>query len=248
MILYPTIELQNRKPVSLFRGKMEEPQIWHVDPIAKARDFAQAGAGWIHVTDFDAVMGADNTNQDIIEQLIKETPASVQVGGGIRSIAQIETWLNAGAARVVIGTAATTMPDLVKEAAKLYPDQIVLAVDVLEGSVVTHGWKEKTAYQAIDYVNFFANDPLAAILITDIDADLELSEDSLGLITQIAAQSNTPVLARGLTRNLDDISRIKFVPHVAGCLVGRALFDRSIDISDALAIAAQETGVTAQFQ
>ena len=174
MILYPTIELLGAKPVSLYRGNLEEPEIWKVDAVEKAMEFAQAGAEWVHITDFDAIIDENMPNTDIISQVIRELPANVQVGGGIRSMSKIEEWINQGAARVVLGTVATIQPDLVKEAALLFPDQIVVAIDVIGEQVVTHGWKEQTAFKAEDYIEFFKNDALASFIVTDIDATAEL--------------------------------------------------------------------------
>lgn len=247
MIIYPTIELQNSKPVSLFRGDLDEPQIWHVDPLAKAHEFARAGAKWIHVTDFDAILDQENANYSLIKKMLKEVPASFQIGGGIRSMTRIEEWIAAGAGRVVLGTIAALNPDLVKEAAKFYPDQIVLAVDVIDEHIASHGWREKTAYRAEDFLQLFENDPLAAIIITDIEADLKLNEDSLGRISGLAARAKAPVIARGLTRSLDELSRIRFEPNISGAIVGRALFDRSYSIEEALAVASEAISPTAEF-
>lgn len=245
MVIYPTIELQDTRPVSLFLGKLEEPQIWHVDPIEKAQEFSRAGASWVHITDFDAITGQVSLNKKLIEKLIIETPTPIQLGGGIRSMQRIEEWLEAGAGRIVIGTIATTNPDLVKEAAKRYPGQIALAVDVFEGFVVTHGWKRKTVFKAEDYVEYFKNDPLSSIIVTDIDADLGMSKDSLSLISKIARISMIPVIARGLVRSLDHLLQIKSVPHISGAIINRALFDQSFTIQEALAIALQDTGQNA---
>lgn len=247
MIIYPTIEMQNGRPVSLFRGRMEEPQIWHVDPIKKAKEFSSAGATWLHMTDFDAITEEDTDNSAVIKQIIKESGMSVQVGGGIRTMAKIEEWIGQGAARVVIGTAATVNPDLVKEAAKYFPDQVVLAVDVFEGQVMAQGWKEKTAFTPEEFIGWFEADPLAAIIVSDIDADLDMAEDSLALTTRLAQVSNKPVISRGICRTLDDLSRLKYVPQVSGTIISRSLFDRTIEIADALEMAAETSEPTADF-
>lgn len=247
MIIYPTIELQNSKPVSLFRGDLDEPQIWHVDPLEKAHEFASAGADWIHITDFDAIADQGQANQTLIETIIKEVPASFQIGGGIGSMTRIEEWIEAGASRVVLGTVATIDPDLVKEASRVFPDQIVLAVDMIDEHVASHGWKEKTAYLAEDFLRLFDNEPLAAIIITDIEADLVLNEDSLGRISNLAAIAKAPCISRGLTRSLDELARIKFEPNISGAIVGRSLFDRSFTIHEALEVGAEAKGPPAKF-
>ncbi|WP_417523166.1 HisA/HisF-related TIM barrel protein [Marinovum sp.] len=246
MQLYPTIELQNGQPVSLYRGRLEEPQIWHLDPRDCVRGFAHAGAEWIHVTDFDAVAG--QAPQDaLLQELILAAEAPLQVGGGVRSRERIEQLLDMGVGRVVIGTAALNQPDLVHEAAKYHPDQIVLAVDVYQGRVMTHGWRETSAFAPGDFIDHFKGDPLAAIMVTDIDSDLSDAEASLALVTDLAAQSRHPVIASGLVRTLDDLARLKYVRNVAGAVVGRALFNKSVDLGEALALAAAPVEEVAGF-
>ena len=220
MQLYPTIELQNGKPVSLYRGRLEEPQIWHVDPVETVRGFAQAGAEWIHVTDFDAIEGKP-PQDDLLRALVL--------------------------AAEVPGTVALTSPDFVKEVAKYHPDQVVLAVDVFEGRVMSNGWRETSAYEPADFISWFAEDPLAALLVTDIDSDLGDAEASLSLVTDLAERARHPVIASGLVRTLDDLSRLKYVRNVSGAVVGRALFDKSVDLEAALALAAQPLEETAEF-
>lgn len=246
MILYPTIELQNGRCVSLFRGRLDEPQVWHVDPVEKAIEFARAGAEWVHVTDFDAIAG-DDRNRGVIDQMIQGAGAPIQLGGGFRTMQSITEAIDRGAGRVVLATVALLQPDLVKEAARTFPDQIALAVDVYKGRVMSDGWRSTSAFQPKEFLATFENDPLAAIIVTDIDADIEEAEDSLALITELAKVAKAPVVARGLSRSLDDISRLKYVPNVSGTIVGRALFDRSVDLSEALEIAAEPTSARAEF-
>lgn len=246
MILYPMIELLEGRCVSLFRGRTEEPQIWHIDPIEKAKNYASAGAEWLHITDFDAMSG-DDRNTDLIREIIRTAGIPVQLGGGFRSLERIAEWIDLGVGRVVVGTLALRQPELVKEAAKLFPDQVVLAIDVFEGHVVSDGWKEKSAFTPSAFLGAFSNDPFAAIIVTDIGAEIGDAEDSVALITQLASEANSPVIARGLTRTLDDLSRLNFVPQVSGALIGRALFDRTISIEDALNVLRPEIGSRAEF-
>ena len=246
MILYPMIELLEGRCVSLFRGRTEEPQIWHIDPIEKAKSYASAGAEWLHITDFDAMSG-DDRNTDLIREIIRAAGLPVQLGGGFRSLERIAEWIDLGVGRVVVGTLALRQPELVKEAAKLFPDQVVLAIDVFEGHVVSDGWKEKSAFTPSAFLDAFSNDPFAAIIVTDIGAEIGDAEDSIALITQLASEANSPVIARGLTRTLDDLSRLNFVPQVSGALIGWALFDRTISIEDALNVLRPEIGSRAEF-
>ncbi len=246
MIIYPLIELLEGRCVSLYRGRTEEPQIWHVDPVKRAMEYVEAGAECLQITDFDAMSG-DERNAEIIREIIRGVGVPVQLGGGFRTLDRIGEWIDQGAARIVVGTMAVYQPDLVKEAAKLYPDQIVLAVDVFEGQVVSDGWHNKSAFDASSFLKTFAGDPLAAIVITDIDADIGDAEDSLALITQLAGEANAPVIARGTITEIDDVSRLQYVPHVAGTIIGRALFDRSVDLAEALKVAKPVAEPRAEF-
>lgn len=246
MMIYPTIELQNGRCVSLHRGRIEEPQIWHVDPISKAKGFAADGAEWMHVTDLDWVVGGDG-NASIIEEIILHSGIPVQLGGGFRSLDSIANWIDKGAGRIVVSSLAAQNPDIVKQAAKRFPDQIVVAVDVFQGQLMTNGWRDTAAITPADFMAAFDDDPLAAFIVTDIDADIADSDGSLGVISQLADGARAPVIARGLSRSLDDIARLKYVQHISGAIIGRALFDKSIELSDALAVANARPGPTAEF-
>lgn len=140
MMIYPTMELQNGRCVTLEKGRLDEPQIWHVDPVETARSFAAAGAEWMHITDFNAIEG-DFSNEDLIAEIIRAVGIPVQLGGGMRTREHVEHWIDRGAGRIVIGTLAARDPQLVQELAKHHPDQIVLAVDVYQGQVMTDGWR-----------------------------------------------------------------------------------------------------------
>ncbi len=247
MRIYPTMELQNGRCVTLDKGRLDAAMLWHVDPVETAQGWAAAGAEWMHLTDFDAIEGR-HTNTELVERIIRTAEIPVQLAGGMRSREQVEHWIDKGAGRIVIGTLAARDPHLVKELAKLHPDQIVLAVDVWQGYVMTDGWRSQSAFTPKAFIEAFADAPLAAILITDIDSDMEDVEAQLGLISGLAEQSRTPVIASGVVRTADDISRLAYVPNIAGVLVGRALFRKTLALNEALEVAAAAHEPVAQFQ
>jgi phosphoribosylformimino-5-aminoimidazole carboxamide ribotide isomerase len=246
MIVYPTMELQNGKCVTLHRGRLDEPSVYHVDPVETAQKWAAAGAGWIHITDFDAVAGAGD-NGDLIEEIIRVVPASVQLAGGFRSRERAAQWIDRGAGRIVLGTLPARDPDSVKLLARDFPDQIVLAMDIWQGQLMTDGWKTPAAIAPEAYLQSYANDPLAAVLITDIDSDIDAADAQLGVITGLAARSRHAVIASGTVRGPDDIARLKYVPNIAGTLVGRALFAQDVDLAEALEIARPTPDRVAEF-
>ncbi|CUH87436.1 1-(5-phosphoribosyl)-5-[(5-phosphoribosylamino)methylideneamino] imidazole-4-carboxamide isomerase [Phaeobacter sp. CECT 5382] len=246
MMIYPTMELLDGGCVTLEKGRLDEPMVWHVDPVEKAREFADAGAEWMHLTDFNAIKG-DDGNRELVEEIIRTVGIPVQLGGGMRSREAVESWIDKGAGRVVVGTLAAWDPSLVAELAKHYPDQIVLAVDVWQGQVMTEGWLKAGAFEPGSYIAAFGAAPFAGIIVTDIDSDMSDLDAQLGLISALAADAASPVIASGVVRSADDISRLKYIPNIAGTLVGRALFRKSLTLQEALATAQPEQEQVAEF-
>lgn len=247
MIIYPTLELQNGRCVSLKRGRLNEPMIWHVDPIETAKSFAAAGADWIHVTDFDGIDGG-TTNNALLEDIIRVAGVSVQLGGGFRTRDSVERWIDKGAGRIVVSTLATQDPELVKDLARAYPDQIVLAVDVWQGRVMTEGWRTASAFTPERFIAAFDETPLASVIITDIDSDMDEVEAQLGMVSALASNVRVPVIVRGVVNTVDDIARAKYIPNIAGVIVGRALFKKDVDLAEALEVAQPRPEPVAEFQ
>jgi phosphoribosylformimino-5-aminoimidazole carboxamide ribotide isomerase len=235
MIIYPDIELQKGRCVNLIRGRMEAPVVYDVDPVEAACDFVAQGAEWLHVVDLDAVFNAGN-NAAIIKEIIRKSGANVQVAGAIRSMDKMHRWIDAGASRVVIATAAVKAPHLVKEAATVYPEQVVVSVDARGGKVVVEGWRETTSFTPVEFARLFDDVPLAAIIYTDIDRDEDMPESSISHTTELAAKIRTPVIASGVVKSLSDISTLKYLPNISGAITSRALFGGVFKVSEAIAI------------
>lgn len=246
MFILPAIELWEGRCISQRRGDLDNVEIWHVDPVETAERFAAAGATAMHITDFDAIAG-DTRNHAMIGEIIRHAGLSVQVYGGMTTREQAEHWIGAGAARVVLGRAAAYDPAMVKAAAKYHPDTIVLGMEVSDGRLWLLGWTEPCAFTPEAFLDAFAPDPLAGVLITDVDNDMGRTDGSLGTIGHLASHSRAPVIASGVVHEIDDVSRLKHVPNVAGALIGRALFNHRIDLAEALALAAAPLGETADF-
>ncbi|WP_350333124.1 1-(5-phosphoribosyl)-5-[(5-phosphoribosylamino)methylideneamino] imidazole-4-carboxamide isomerase [Coralliovum pocilloporae] len=244
MIIYPDIELQNGKCVNLLRGQMDQPVVYDVDPVEAARAFAEQGAKRLHVIDLDAVSGT-GSNADIIKEIIRVGP-NVQVGGGINSMEQIREWIDAGAARVVIATAAVKQPTLVKEAAHAYPDQIVVSVDVRDNKVLCAGWKETSSFSPVEFIEIFQDDPMAGFILTDVGRDMDDPVESFAMTTAVAKEVRVPIISSGLISSIDDVSMLKYLPNIAGTIVGRALFNKEFTLEEAIAIG-DAVDPTAQF-
>lgn len=247
MNLYPTIELQNGRCVSLTRGRIEEASIWHVDPVEKAKEFARSGATWMHLTDFNAIDG-DDGNAGLVEEIIRSAGLAVQLAGGVRTYERAESWISKGVGRVVLGTAAVKDPQLVKKLAKFHPDQIVIAIDVWNGRVLTDGWREESMFTAEGLLDEYAGVPLAAVIYTDVNADVEGVDANVSQLAQLAGRTRLPIIASGLVRTLDDLSMLKYAGHCDGALVGRALFEKSVELGAALALSRPDVAPRAAFQ
>ncbi len=246
MIIYPYIALRDGSCVNLLRGRIDEPVIYDADPVETAVEFARAGAEWLHVVDLDAVAG-DGSNADIVRDIIRHANAPVQVAGGIASAERVREWSDAGAGRMVIGTAAVRAPEMVMELSYAYPDQIVVSVDVWQGRVMIDGWRESTVFGAAEFVQQFDGWPLSQIIFTDIDRDLDLPDSSFALVTKLASATSTPVIASGLARSLDDISALKYLYNISGVIVGRALFEGTFTLAEALELATPSPEPIAAF-
>jgi phosphoribosylformimino-5-aminoimidazole carboxamide ribotide isomerase len=247
MQIIPTIELLNGRCVTLQNGRFDEPMLWHVDAVETAVGFVEAGAEILRVTDFDAMQGEDG-NAELIAEIIRKAGVPVQIAGGLRSREQAEAWIDRGAAQVVIGTLAARAPDDVKALAKYFPDMVVLSMDVLGGRLMTHGWTSETALEPAEFLASFSDVPLSSVIITDIDADAEVMDKQLSVISALAGETRHRVVASGLVDSLDDLSRLKYVPNIAGAIVGRALMRKDFTLQEALEVARPEYEETAAFQ
>ena len=246
MIIYPDLELRKGRLVNLVRNRIDSPLIYDVDPLQAARDLVAQGAEWLHVVDLDAVFN-EGENTAIIKEIIRKVGCSVQVGGAIRSMEKVHAWMEAGAARVVIATAAVKYPHFVKAAATAYPDSVVVSIDARGGHVAIEGWTEETTFTPIEFAHQFENIGLAAIIFTDIDRDEDHPESSIAHTTELAAKVRIPVIASGVVKMLDDISTLSYLPNIAGVITSRALFGGAFTFREANAIATGQREPTAQL-
>ncbi len=236
MNLIPAIQIQNGQCVTLNRGRIDEPSIWHVDPVVTAQEYAAAGAEWIQITDLNAA-AKDGSNTQIVEDIIQNCGTAVQIGGGFSTMDHIAKAAEIGAGRIIIGSAAVTNPDFLIEAAKYFPDQIVLAVDVYQGRVAIDAWRATTAFEPASFISEFGAAPLSAVMITDVHSDIGEPDMSLGVVAGLADGVRAPVIANGLINNADDVARLKYIPSISAAVVGRALFEKALDLREAVAAA-----------
>ena len=237
MILFPAIDLKEGRAVRLLRGEMDSATVFNEDPAAQARAFEQAGFQWLHLVDLDGAFAGEPRNAPVVEAIVQAVNIPVQLGGGIRDLATVARWLDAGLKRVILGTVAVKDPDLVIEACKRFPGRIVVGIDARDGFVATEGWAETSTLAAPDLAKRFENAGVAAIVYTDIARDGALAGVNAEATAELARAVKIPVIASGGMSSLDDIRRLRVheAAGVTGAILGRALYDGRIEPRAALA-------------
>ncbi|MDQ2632895.1 MAG: 1-(5-phosphoribosyl)-5-[(5-phosphoribosylamino)methylideneamino]imidazole-4-carboxamide isomerase [Pseudomonadota bacterium] len=238
MILFPAIDLKDGKCVRLKLGEMASATVYNEDPAAQAKAFEDQGFSWLHVVDLNGAFEGRSVNGAAVGAILKATKNPVQLGGGIRTLAQIEDWLDRGLARVILGTVAVRDPDLVKEACKKFPGRIAVGIDARGGKVAVEGWAEASSLGVIELARKFEGAGVAAIVYTDIDRDGVLTGINWDSTIALAEAVSIPVIASGGLASLDDIRRMTRpdASKLEGAISGRALYDGRIDPDGALAI------------
>lgn len=235
MILYPAIDLKDGACVRLLRGEMESATVFGTDPAAQARAFQEAGCQWLHLVDLNGAFAGVPVNAAAVEAILAAVSVPCQLGGGIRDMATIETWLTRGVARVILGTAAVENPGLVDEAARAFPGRIAVGIDARGGRVATRGWAEDTGVEATDLARRFEDAGVAALIYTDIERDGAMAGPNVAATAALAQAVRIPVIASGGVSSLADLHALAATGVIAGAISGRALYDGAIDLAQALA-------------
>jgi phosphoribosylformimino-5-aminoimidazole carboxamide ribotide isomerase len=238
VILYPAIDLKDGACVRLEQGDMARATVFSRDPAAQAKSFATQGFEYLHVVDLDGAFAGRPVNAAAVAGILETVAIPVQLGGGIRDLATIEHWMEAGVARVIIGTAAVRNPGLVKSAAREFENRIAVALDARDGKVAVAGWEDTSELAATEVAKRFEDAGVAALIHTDISRDGLLKGLNLDASIALAETVAIPVIASGGLASLDDV-RALLQPRaskLAGALAGRALYDGRLDPAAALAL------------
>jgi phosphoribosylformimino-5-aminoimidazole carboxamide ribotide isomerase len=240
VILYPAIDLKDGQCVRVLHGDLSTATVFNTEPAAQARTFVEAGFHWIHVVDLNGAVQGKAVNAPGVEAILASVSVPVQLGGGIRTLADIERWVEAGVSRIILGTVAVKDPKIVLDAAKRWPEQIAVSVDVRAGKVAVDGWTADSDLDAITVAKRFEDAGVAALIVTDIDRDGTVMGFNVEAFGAMADAVSIPVIAAGGLATVDDIVKLKArkgVP-VAGAVLGRALYNGAIDPAEALGLAA----------
>ena len=240
MILFPAIDLKQGQCVRLVRGDMRQATVYSENPGQQARHFMEIGFPWLHVVDLDGAVEGGSRNGEAVEAILwcVGNRMNVQLGGGIRDRATIDSWLEKGVSRVILGTAALREPDLVRGAARDNPGRIAVGIDARGGKVAVEGWAETSAMPAVELARAFEQSGVAAIVYTDIDRDGVLTGINWEATIALAEAVSIPVIASGGLASMADVERLTQpdAARLEGAITGRALYDGRIDPQAALAL------------
>lgn len=236
MILFPAIDLKGGNCVRLLKGNMDKVTIFNSSPGEQAAKFVAAGCQWIHVVDLDGAVAGKSINVDAIDSILECVTRPIQVGGGIRTLERIEYWLDRGVSRVILGTAALKDPELVKKSCREFPGQIVVGIDARDGLVAVEGWVENSTLECSELAQRFEDCGVVAIVYTDIDRDGLLGGANVESTVALASKTTIPVIASGGVSSIEDLKKLKSKSpeNIIGVVCGRALYDKKIDLSEAI--------------
>ncbi len=240
VILFPAIDLKDGKCVRLKLGEMSEATVFNDDPVDQAESFERQGFQYLHIVDLNGAFAGRPVNADAVSGILKATTMPVQLGGGIRDLATVETWLARGIRRVILGTAAVRDPAFVREACRRFPGRVAVGIDARGGKVAVEGWAETSELTAIELAKRFEDAGVAAIIYTDIDRDGVLAGLNLPATAELARSTSIPIVASGGLASIEDVKEL-LKPEYAmleGAISGRALYDGRIDPKEALALLA----------
>ncbi|HID76912.1 MAG TPA: 1-(5-phosphoribosyl)-5-[(5-phosphoribosylamino)methylideneamino]imidazole-4-carboxamide isomerase [Planctomycetaceae bacterium] len=236
MEIWPAIDLRGGRCVRLEQGRYDRQTVFDDDPVRMARHWVAQGAKRLHLVDLDGAREGRPVNLATVEAIVRAVEVPCQLGGGIRSEETIRRWLAAGVHRLVIGTLAVNKPEWFGRMCRTFPGRLVLGIDARGGRVATNGWLQTSRQSALELARRFAGEPVAAIVYTDIAADGMMRGPNVEAMAEMQAAVELPVVASGGVSTVDDVARLAAVP-MAGCVIGRALYEGVLSLSEALRVA-----------
>jgi phosphoribosylformimino-5-aminoimidazole carboxamide ribotide isomerase len=234
--IWPAIDIRGGKCVRLKQGDYQRETIFADEPAAMARIWVEQGAKCLHLVDLDGAREGRSVNVSTVREIVKASGVPCELGGGIRDEATIRTLLDLDLSRLVIGTLALKRPDWFREQCRKFPGRLVLGIDARNGMVATEGWLETSSTSAIELARQFSGEPIAAVVYTDIATDGMLAGPNVDAMAEMQRAVEWPVVASGGVTTKDDVARLA-AAGLAGCIIGRALYEGTVTLADAIAAA-----------
>ena len=233
MKIFPAIDLYEGKAVRLYKGDYNAVTVYSENPIEIAKDFESSGATELHTVDLEGARDGGTPNIEIIKSFVENTSLNVEVGGGIRSMDVVKAYLDAGVSRVILGTAAVTSPEFLKEAVATYGDKIAVGADIKDGRVAIKGWVEKSEYSTFDFFEMLQEIGVSTVICTDISKDGAMQGTNRELYKELSQKFSVNIIASGGVSSLDDIKALNEM-DLFGAIIGKAYYTGAIKIDEAL--------------
>ena len=234
MIIFPAIDIKDGKCVRLIKGDFNKITSYKNSPINQAKKYSQNGFNHIHIVDLDGALQGKPVNSNIVKEIIKKVKLKIQIGGGIRTIDDINSWIKTGVDKIVMGTAAIEDIALLKAACNKFKNKIAVAIDVKDGLIALAGWKKQTNISAIDFIKKIENFGVSRIIYTDINKDGTKKGPNIKDAVELSSKVKIPLIISGGVSSIEDIKKIKLLnnSNIEGVIVGKSIYDGDIKISD----------------
>ena len=236
MKIFPAIDLYSQKAVRLYKGRYDEMTVYSENPLDVAKAFEASGAKYLHTVDLEGARDGTTPNFEVIKSFVQETDLFIEVGGGIRSLDTVKKYLEAGVGRVIIGTAAVSDTEMLKDALSLYGDKIAVGADIKDGYVAIRGWKEKSEISCDDFFGNMQNMGVKTIICTDISKDGAMKGTNRELYLRLSSMYSVDIIASGGVSDLEDIRALKGM-GLYGAIIGKAYYTHAIDLKEAIEVA-----------
>lgn len=238
MLVIPAIDILGGRCVRLKQGDFEHEKVYDEDPLAIARAFFEQGATWLHVVDLDGAREGSPVNLDVVRSICESVPVNVQLGGGVRNSSHMARVMTAGVKRVVVGSALLGDPRATRSLITDYARQLVAGIDARDGKVAIQGWTQTTQTDAIELARLVEGLGMVRLVVTDIRTDGMLEGPNFAFVERLSEAVQVPIIASGGVSSLDDLRRLSEIPGVEAAIVGKALYEGSFNLGDALSAVA----------
>ena len=235
MIIFPAIDLYGGKAVRLYKGDYAQMTVYSENPIEVARDFEAAGATWIHMVDLEGARDGTTPNLSVVADIAKNTSLKVEIGGGIRSLETVKTYVDAGVSRVILGTAAVKDPEFLRAALDAYGDKIAVGVDIKDGKVAIKGWLETAEDDALTFCEKMQALGVRTIISTDISKDGAMMGANHALYRTLSERFDLQIVASGGVSSIDDVKKLRSL-ELYGAIIGKAYYTGAIDLKEAIEV------------
>ena len=232
MKIYPAIDIKDKKCVRLIKGDFDKKTEYEMSPVEQAGKYKDHGFKNLHIVDLDGALTGETINLNIIKNIVGKFDLEVEIGGGIRNLDSIQKYIDAGAEKVILGSAAIKDKNFLKEACEKFSNKIALGLDAKDGYLSVSGWKENSNQLALDYLKEVNDYGVSRLIYTDINRDGMKQSPNFNETSKVAEISNCPVIISGGVSSIDDVKKAKNIKNIEGIIVGKAIYDGDIKLEE----------------